>query len=333
MVSHIARSSLIKESDPSDQLRLPFDTNEEGIPPFRLFEPLSSLNLTPFAAKAIRSIGASTIGDAALFVFDPTKECRGLGQGHLEEIRRKIEEFVGPPPYSREYSFDIASLLRLSLSTLEPSERAFVVTFFRLQQAVFVTPQEMREAEVMLLKDKDRKFKGIIEKAAVKSGNRTRELLDLVFCGLLRPWMVRRGGLAHEHEIHQFFFEHSRLPYYEKHPPSSTLLPNPQKRDSTPLGFDLFERCLHLLTLLTGLGFLFSEHLCHVIGKVWAISEQEKAQAQAILDDAMMLFRNRNADTSLQDLAAAVKQCRFGQWDTCPASLIRGFLFWHYLEE
>jgi hypothetical protein len=139
----------------SEQLHLPFHDEEGGIPPLRLLEPIASLNLTPFAAKAARGTGVATVGELAAFVFDPSKECRGLGQGHIDEIRRKIEQFVGRPPYAREKNFDIASLLRLSLCDIEASQRALIVSRCKLQEVVPLSPQESREAENTLLKDKE----------------------------------------------------------------------------------------------------------------------------------------------------------------------------------
>lgn len=318
----------------------PFDTKEEGILPLRLLEPLSSLNLTPFAAKAVRSIGATTVGDLAGYVFDPAKECRALGQGHLEEIRRKIEQFVGSPPYAREYHFDVASSVRLSLSDVELSERAALVMLFRLQQVAPLSPQESREAEAFLLKDKERKLQGILEKARVRGTEKTLDLLDRIFCGLLQPWIVRRGGIAHEREISQFLFE--RCPPFppleisrsSASTPHELSHPTPPATGRAPFEFDLFERSLFLLTLITGHNFLFSQHLCHVAGKLWAVSPQAKAQAEAVISDAQTLIGSgKRNTTSLHGLAKAVEKCRFSQWDACTEAGIQRLLFWHYYEQ
>jgi hypothetical protein len=333
----------------SEQLHLPFHDGERGISPLRLLEPITSLNLTPFATKAARGIGVATVGDLATFVFDPSKECRGLGQGHIEEIRRKIEQFVGKPPYEREYCIEIASLLRLSLCDIDASEKALIVTRCHLQQVIPLSPQESREAEISLIKDKDQKFLKSIEKARLKASEKILALLNTIFCGFVKPWMLQRGGIAHEREILLFVFEAQRAPSHEyttigesilSQSSISSALPTPKTSgkgifdvEHTSLTkYTIFEKSLSLLNLLTGSSFLFSHSLCHVTGKVWALSPQEQVRAREVLQDAHGLIGKGRDGVSLHALAKAVKECRFEQWDACTYASIERLLFWYYFE-
>jgi hypothetical protein len=333
-------------SNSSEQLHLPIHDEVHGIPPFRLLEPINSLRLTPFAAKAARGIGASTVGDLAAFVFDPAKDCRSLGQGHIEEIRRKIELFAGKPPYQPELRFDFASLLRLSLSEIESNQKAIIVAYCELQQVIPLSSQESREAENSLAKDKEKKFLQTVEAARRKNGAKIPSLLEMVFHGLVRPWMTKRGGAAHEREITMFLFEAqqeclepSAIP--SEQPAASaamtsseekvTVFSGQREEEVSFLDYPLFEKGLSLLSLIANSPFLFSGHVCHVDGKVWALTLQDKARALAILQDAAMLIGKGKEGTSLKALAKAVEECRFEQWDPCAYASIERLLFWHFL--
>jgi hypothetical protein len=301
--------------DASEQLHLPFQDGEQGIPPLRLLEPISSLHLTPFAAKAVRGIGVATVGNLAIFVFDPSKECRSLGQGHIEEIRRKIEHFVGKPPYAREQRLEISSLLRLSLCNIDPSEKALIVTQCQLQQIAPLSPQESREAEVSLTRDKERKFQQAIEKVRLKDSEKIRALLDMIFCGFVRPWMQQRGGIAHEREIFMFLFEIQVI-----------------DGQGGLLEYRLFEKSLTLLTLIADTSFLFSQSLCHVEGKIWALSPPEQVRTLEILQDAKMLIGKGREGVGINALAIALEECRFEQWDPSAHASTERLLFWYYLD-
>ncbi len=314
-------------ASPTEQLHLPIPEKGGGITPLRLLEPIASLNLTPFAAKAARGIGVATVGELAAFVFDPSKECRGLGQGHLEEIHRKIDQFVGKPPYGREQHLDIPSLLRLSLGEIDASERAIIITRCDLQKVIPLSSQESREAEMVLGKEKDRKFLQIVEKARQKTSEKIASLLEMIFHGFLEPWMAQRGGVAHESEIMACLFEaHITVSHH--------LLESkePDTLSTTWEEYRLMDTSLRLLQLLTNTDFLFARSLCHVAGKIWAVTPQEQARTMAILQDADMLIGKGEEKVSLQALAQAVEECRFEQWDGCSRASIQRLLFWHYTQ-
>jgi hypothetical protein len=294
----------------SEQLQLPLEQAQEGLTPLRLLEPLSSLALTPFALKAAKGSGASTVGELASLVFEREKECRGMGQGHIEEIRRKIEQFVGHPPYALEQSLDLGSLLRLTLLPLEGSDRGIIVTRCQLQSTVALLPQESKEAEMALLLDREGKFRRALVAAQPKVAAPTRSLLERVFTGFVRPSLARRGGIVHEQELLQFCFE-----------------------KSTQTDYRTFERIIVLLQHLLQTPFLFAPFLCQIQGRMWALSTKEQAFAQQIISDAQTLVRNGEGGQVLKELARALARCRFTGWEECSSHTIERILFWHFTVE
>ncbi len=296
------------------QLQLAIHDEEEGLPPLRLQEPIASLQLTPFAAKAARSIEASTVGELADTVFDASKECRSLGQGHLDEIRRKIEQFVGTPPYPHERHLDLPSLLRLSLCDVEASERAGIVVRCGLQPLVLLSPQEIREAEVAIAIDKQQKWFQILEKARQQGADRLHSLVDRLFHGLVRPWVSKRGGLAHEEEIMRFLFD-------------------AQGQGADRCDYGLFEKAIRLLLLLANADFLFERPLFPIARRLWALTPNDQTRARTMLQDADILMDTLKGGSNLRALARAVEECRFEQWDACTCATIERLLFWYYREQ
>ena len=277
---------------------------EEGLLSFRLQEPIASLALTPFAARAAIGSKAATVGELASLIFERDKECLGMGQGHIEEIRRKIEQFVGSPPYPLEQQVDFGSLLRLALLSLESLDRSIIAIRCQVQTIAAIPPQEIKEAEMALLRDRDGKFARAIEAAQQKADAALRPLLEQLFIGLIRPWLIRQGGIAHEREFKQFCFERST------------------DLDSTTFG--------HLWTLLEHItskgAFLFAPLLSSAPGGLWAISEKERTFAAEIIEDAKILSQDERAN--LNELARVLFRCRSAKWQECTPAIIERILFW-----
>ena len=287
---------------------LPLVQTEEGLPPFRLQEPISSLALTPFAARAAHGSKVSTVGELAVLVFERDKECLSMGQGHIEEIRRKIEQFVGKPPYAQERHIDISSLLRLALIPLEGLDRGIIAIRCQLHNVATLSPQEIKEAEMALLSDRDGKFTRAMETAQQKIAAPTLSFLEQVFKGLIRPWLDQRGGVTHECELKQFCFEKSK-----------------------DIDYATFGRVWVLFERLLNTPFLFSSFLCHVRGKVWAFSEKE-ALVRGIISDAQALIREGQGGANLKELARALSRCRLAEWEECTPPTVARILFWSFTD-
>lgn len=314
-------------SPPPEQLHFSLLGDAAGAPPLRLLEPIVSLQLTPFAAKAARATGATTVGELASAVFDPSKDYRFLGQGHLEEIRRKIEEFIGVPPFQKELMIDLPSLVRLSLADLDPCDRALIAMRLNLQQLVPLTPQESREALIALEIDKGRKALQVLDRARHKNSKKVCSFMELIFHGFVQPWMVQREGIAHEREITSFLFETSS---FRLHPSKNDdRYGESQQRDN----FRNFEKSLQLLQLLTGSDFLFANFLLPLSPKIWVLTPRDQERSRRVINDATMLMGNSQQPAILRSLAKAIEACRFEQWESCRRETIERLLFWTFADD
>lgn len=281
--------------------------NEEGLLPLRLIEPIASLQLTPFAAKAAKATGAMTVGDLATLVFEQEKTCRGLGQGHIEEIRRKIELFVGVPPYKKEQTIDLPALLRLCLFNADSLDRAIIIIQCRLQQLAPLTIQESREGEMALLRQKDVKFQKAIETCRSKVGDRTKELLGKLGEGFVQNWASGRGGVIHESELYQFLYERG-----------------------TPMNYGTFELAWKTIENISGTTLPATFNLFPIEKGLWARSPKEQSRALTILQDAHTLRGSTLQPTNLKGLAQAIMRCRFQEWENCSSHFIERLLFFSY---
>lgn len=299
-------TTLIEHSS-AEQLQLPIVQADEGLPPFRLLEPISSLGLTPFALKAAKASKASTVGELAILVFEKDKECLSMGQGHIEEIRRKIELFIGRPPYALEQCIDFGSLLRLTLLPLDGGDRGIIAIRCQLQSIVGLTPQESKEAEMALLRDREGTFQRALETARLKGAPTAVSLLEQIFEGLVCPWIARRGGIIHEQELIQFCYEKS----------------NSQD-------FGAFERTCSLLQALLQTPFLFASSLRRVEGTIWALTDKEQERALQIISDAKTLVGKEQGKANLKELARVLSRCRFTGWEECSSHTIERILFWYF---
>lgn len=284
-----------------------FSGMEEGIAPLRLEEPITSLQLTPFALKAARTTPAKTVGQLASFVWQ--KEVKGLGQGHIDEIKEKIRQFVGTPPFSYEHSIDWASLLRLSVSHLENIDKAILVSYSQLQTLVPLSPQETREAQIVLQRSGSTPFQNSLSKAQKKTVESLPPLISTIFTSIVKPLIVKRGGIIHSIELKELLFEQGSIRNYP-----------------------LFDRTINLLEALCTQSPLFSAQLFIVRQSFWTISPTYQRLADALLEEADVVLQKGNA-TNLHTLAYGLARCQMCQWEAWPLETIKRLLFWQYMHQ
>lgn len=173
---------------------------QESLPTFRVKEPLSSLGLTPFALKHLMARQITTIEQAAiLFASDPNSY-KSLGQSHIEEIKEKINAFVGKAPFAYQKTVDWESLVRIITAGLDTKERTCLLARYQLSQ-LFETSAADHQEIMRLSREQIAKT---IDQALSKIGTDFVQQSLAVICeAFVRPWLRRRHGFATESEIYQ----------------------------------------------------------------------------------------------------------------------------------
>ncbi len=272
----------------------------DGILPLRLLEPATSLEVTPFAGKAIRATGLNSIRELAEFVFDRPEECRTMGQAHLEEIRTKIEQFVGRPPYTKTDHLDLQSLLRLFLQNLDPQDRSFFLLYTNLASLVPVNPSLIKEAQMALSRNKLERFNKVLMTLKGQRFDDRKALVKNIYEGIVQPWVASLGGVVHKEELYAFAYTRSSLQSY-----------------------DAFDQTMKILGLVMGETFLFESSLFAIKRGVYTETENLKNVAVQLLDmsDALLSNQYQNAADLAFLLAKNLPLRR---------SRIRSLLFWAY---
>lgn len=162
----------------------------------RLDEPIESLALSPFAMKSLTPYGCKTICELhqALYTM------KGLGQGHIEEIKEKIATYLGPFPLSKRTTVDFLSLIRIAFHGVDAKDRYFFLHSFSLGQLFPLKPNELHEIDKWSQEMKEKAFKRV-QSAASKESIATK--LDDIITVFVKRWLFDRGGFAKGYELEE----------------------------------------------------------------------------------------------------------------------------------
>lgn len=181
---------------------------EESLADFRLLEPISSLGLTTFAHKALASRQLKTVEEVILFLKEP----QGLGQGHLDELKTKLEAFVGKEPFKKRRTIHWQSLVRLLCHDLEAKERYVLLARYGLQELYPITLVEQQEVNRWSEEQIEKAHHLVRDKRAMLDAS-----LFKIQEAFIRPWMRLQDGLCSKKEIlaHLFQLSEDRTHFYE----------------------------------------------------------------------------------------------------------------------
>lgn len=286
------------EPSPAEQLSFSFDCE---LPSFRLLEPLESLLLTPFAFKAAKATGASTVMELKIALSSSSHAA--LGRGHREEIQRKIAEFIGEIPGP---IVDWGSFLRCSLSPLEPAEKAAFLVYFGLSSLCAPPTHGVKEAEAAIQRRGLDHIEEIAEKLRSRNKEKIEGLLRQVSVQFLQPFVLSQEGIVHTTELLRCVQKLGNLSY------------------SSLDGLTNFFRCLFQCPF--PFGHLFFE----VTPTIIAGNREMQRWAFLVLEEAQG-FVFEKADMS--SVAALISRRLLSRWELCSQPLIQRVLGWYYLEE
>src|SRR5205823_4906326 len=100
-----------------------------------------TLGLTPLAFKAIALLGAKNIAELALISQEKLLQTKGLGHGHIEEMKGKLLQFLGHES-AKTTTFDLFSFIRILFQSVDPKDRALFLGPFHLAFLYPLKPQD-----------------------------------------------------------------------------------------------------------------------------------------------------------------------------------------------
>lgn len=185
----------------SPELELPFV--KSTISPFFLQESVEILKLSSHADRFLRSSGYETIEQILKLDFSDMSLLKGLGQGHIEEIRTKLKEFVRGRSLHNRSCVDYISWARALFNGMD--KRVVGVAFEKFDLADALPMSLTEKMEIKKLPQEKKQDWLCHFKNTCKSH---RELFDQHLSAVLEtfvaPWMLGRGGIASTAELKEF---------------------------------------------------------------------------------------------------------------------------------
>ncbi len=163
---------------------------EERMDSLRLKEPVRMLRLSPQAERVLVAAGKKTLGDLASL-----EGVKGLGQGHIDEIRAKRGPLVARTPV-----VEWKSLVHALLGWLDKKAQGCFLEGYGLEGLV-----SMNSAETTMLKhmSADQRQTLVVEgrEAWAMGKGLIETTMSQVRDAFLIPWMRSRGGFSSEEEL------------------------------------------------------------------------------------------------------------------------------------
>lgn len=169
---------------------------------FVVNEPIQILKLSRHTEKSLLDEGMKTIGDLKRADLSNLVFVKGIGQGHVEEVRERLQEHTQNKPLDKSSSIDFGSWIRSLAGDLEAKLAFVMLDSYGLSELIPLTALESVELKKLTVerkKDLLHNIKHLMNRADKVSEVRGRlEEIEQVF---VRPWIAARGGVATEDEI------------------------------------------------------------------------------------------------------------------------------------
>lgn len=163
---------------------------------FRQSEPIHVLDLPQQVHKIILQQVGATLGDLYSVSWENFK---GLGQGHIDEIRRKLDGYMQE---SRSGYFEPLSFLRALVGTIDRKHLSLLLSDYGLEEILPLSTGD--RAALKHLSFAARQEALLLARQAAKQDVRLQFLqsgLQSITERFLKPWIAKRQGLALQSEL------------------------------------------------------------------------------------------------------------------------------------
>lgn len=176
----------------------------EWIRPLFLEEPLEKLQLSSQAHKALQELGIFTLAHALEFGAQRGGVKRGLGQGHVDEMNQALNLYLKGKDSQRSYSLDMKTLLSSIWGTIDRMQLAAVLSFYGIPPFDALSHEETATLKHMSRSQQDVLLQqGQEAMQHTRCWERLRCALDDTFAAFIKPWMLRRGGIATAEQLEE----------------------------------------------------------------------------------------------------------------------------------
>lgn len=191
-----------KEEFSLPQLEFDLGVNRNWITPFILREPIQVLGLSKYAEKCLQDLNKLQLNEIITCNLQELAFSKGLGQGHIDEIQTKLKDYLKDKSLEKSYTLDFGSWIKCLLGNISPKKAFILLERYSLQHFIPLLPSENLEIKRLPEKRKDELVNEVIQELK-KSTQYQMFLEDVENCALafIRPWMLKRQGIASKNEI------------------------------------------------------------------------------------------------------------------------------------
>mgnify|MGYP001496548571 CR=1 FL=1 len=179
---------------------------KSSIDSFILEEPITVLNLNSHVDKLLMNLNIMLLQD--ILNIDPSSliHVKGMGQGHIEEIKEKLTRYIEGKILKGCQHIDFESWVKSLMPYTEKKKSYLVLDAFDLSYLISLSPPESVEIRRLNEKNKDEWFDEAKESFNTYDRRRLfHKHLSEVIEIFLKPWMLKRGGFVKLEELLERF--------------------------------------------------------------------------------------------------------------------------------
>lgn len=174
----------------------------DWIEPFVNQEPIQVLGLSKHAEKSLIDNQKTHLrhlieSDLQTFIY-----YKGLGQGHVDEIRQKLSEYIAYKPIKQTNTLDIQSWIKSLVASYDKRKIYVLLEKYQLNEIINLSPLETVEVKRLTL---EKKLEWIEEITSLivqpHTQKKVLEQIQTIIDTFIKPWMRSRGYLATSAEL------------------------------------------------------------------------------------------------------------------------------------
>lgn len=269
----------------------------------RLEEPIEVLNLSTPLLKKLLDCGLKTVRELLLLMQKDNPLGKGLGQGHLDEIKQSLDLHAGQEDFYCVQKIELLSLLKCLLGTLEKKAVHLFLSLYGLN-GLFSLSAEVKAGLRQLSGGKEQEYLALAmpEIRSVERCNFLSSALQKICQLFLMPWIYSRQGIATEEELLERIERHSESPQEMKK--IWKLITETYYKGQDPLvsHFPLVER------------------------KLYAADERKREAFEKVVIQAKSYFYSAASFYPLKELVSLMIREKSAGWEAMPAQFIEKVL-------
>jgi len=174
----------------------------ESLPSFACSVLLSCLKIKKETLKILKRQGYTRVSDLMAIDWSACA-CSGvLGQGHIDEVKEALANFLDGRELSFATSVDFFTLVLRSIESISSKEAFLILEKYGLENLVVLSTAERVELRRLSQGERQRLVEQIKQKLLNESDQGDiLESIAKVHAVFLKPWMRQRAGIAREYEV------------------------------------------------------------------------------------------------------------------------------------